>query len=133
LKAEEIKKKEKKGTLMQNIIGRKIWLRASIIRMYKYSLISSVTRYGNVVFFAYPCLSFSLSLSLTLCLFLLLNYILCDLYRYVYEGKKKLFQQDIKDTKKKWRKHKKKIYEYQDTKENKIRFGFWVDFLNFFF
>jgi hypothetical protein len=47
--------------------------------------------------------------------------------------KKKLFQQDIKDTKKKWRKHQKKINEYQDTKENKISFGFWVDFLYFFF
>lgn len=27
----------------------------------------------------------------------------------------------------------KKINEYQDTKENKISFGFWVDFLYFVF
>jgi hypothetical protein len=87
----------------------------------------------EMLYFSLPHVSLSLSLSHTLCLFLLLNYILCDLYRYVYEGKKKLFQQDIKDTKKKWRKHKKKINEYQDTKENKISFGFWVDFLYFFF
>jgi fumarate reductase subunit C len=52
---------------------------------------------------------------------------LCDLYRYVYEGKEKknLFQQDIKE---KWQKHKKIYHEYQDTKTD---FGFGLIFFLF--
>jgi hypothetical protein len=87
----------------------------------------------EMLYFSLPHVSLSLSLSHTLCLFLLLNYILCDLYRYVYEGKKKIIPTRHKRYKKEMAKTLKKINEYQDTKENKISFGFWVDFLYFFF
>ena len=73
-----------------------------------------------MLYFSLPNVSLSL-LSLFV-FFLLLNYILCDLYRYVYEGKKKkkiYSNKTYKKEKEKLRKHE-KIYEYQDTKNNLV-------------
>jgi hypothetical protein len=46
---------------------------------------------------------------------------------------KKIIPTRHKRYKKEMAKTLKKINEYQDTKENKISFGFWVDFLYFVF